>query len=591
MKSIVIVAVCLFASVVRADWKPAKSPLMTRWAKEVSPTNALPEYPRPQMVRKEWANLNGLWQFASGDEVKEAPIGKELSGQILVPFCMESALSGVGKHFDRAWYRRNVKVPDEWKEKHVLLHFGAVDYECTVWINGKNLGTHRGGYDAFSFDISPYLRPSGEQEIVVGVVDVTAETQARGKQTTQPRAIWYTPCSGIWQTVWMEPVPRVDNVTGLKFTPDVDASGVRVEIAWGVVPHVRRGEKETIQVLDGQEVVAEGRSGELLRIANVKLWSPDHPFLYDLRVKTSSDVVESYFGMRKIEVSRDGDVPRIKLNGKEVMMVGPLDQGFWPDGIYTAPTDEALKYDLEMTKKLGFNCLRKHVKIEPQRFYYWCDKLGLLVWQDMPSVLAKTGGEWQKQFENEMRAMVEQHRNSPAIVMWVPFNEGWGQNAYGKEGTQSVVEMIRQLDSTRLVNNASGWTDSGSGDVHDIHSYPGPAAPVVEKTRAIVLGEFGGLGLGVDGHTWEQKTWGYQNLASQQELTDRYERLLGRLWDLHDNKGLCAGIYTQTSDVESECNGLMTYDRQVLKVDEARVRAANLGNGPRVATPSKEKKN
>ena len=569
---IVICAARIAFAASGAEWKPAKSPLMTRWAKDVTPDHVLPEYPRPQMVRKDWLNLNGLWEFEGAGDEKEPPVGKTLSGTILVPFCMESALSGVGKHYDAAWYRRTFTIPSDWKGKRILLHFGAVDYATSAQVNGQVVGKHVGGYDAFTFDITDALKEggSGEQELLVRVADTTDPSQARGKQTTEPKGIWYTPCSGIWQTVWLEPVAK-EHVEDLKIVPEPDGMTVSVKGS------------ANVEVLDGEKIVASGQTGTKISVPNPKHWSPDGPFLYGLRITQGDDVVESYAGLRKIEVSPDEKgTPRIKLNGKEIMMVGPLDQGFWPDGIYTAPTDDALKYDLEMTKKLGFNCLRKHVKVEPQRFYYWCDKLGLLVWQDMPSALANKPGDWQQQFESELKQLVEQHRNSPSIVMWVPFNEGWGQEAYGKEGTQRIADMVKKLDPTRLVNNASGWTDAEAGDVHDMHSYPGPSAPAVEKERAIVLGEFGGLGLGIKGHMWEDKAWGYQNMASEKDLTDRYERLLGRLWELHDHSGLCAGIYTQTEDVESESNGFMTYDREVLKMDESRVRRANLGQGPRV---------
>jgi hypothetical protein len=557
-------------------WKPAKSPLMTRFAKDVDPKNPLPEYPRPQMVRDRWQSLNGLWQFAGGEDVTDAPVGKELSGQILVPFCMESALSGVGKHYDKSWYRRTFTIPKDWAGQRVLLHFGAVDYRSTVWVNGKEMGHHVGGYDAFSYDITDGLKPEGEQEVIVAVTDTTDETQARGKQIPDPHGIWYTPVSGIWQTVWIEPVAQ-DGITALKITPDVDGGGVRVEVTSGATAK--------IDVLDGEQSIASGKSGELIKIEGAKLWSPDSPHLYNLHITAGDDEVASYFGMRKIEVSPDeSGVPRIKLNGKEIMQVGPLDQGWWPDGLYTAPTDEALKYDLDVTKKLGFNMVRKHVKVEPQRWYYWADKTGFLVWQDMPNAMAKTPGDWQKQFEREMQALIKQHHNSPSIIMWVPLNEGWGQDgSYGKDGTVRLANWVKQLDPTRLVNNASGWTDSGAGDVHDIHNYPGPAAPPIEKQRAIVLGEFGGLGLPIEGHMWQiDKNWGYQNMSTRGDLTDKYVRLLGRLWQLHDASGLCAGVYTQTTDVESESNGFMTYDRAVLKMDEQRVRDANLGKSPRL---------
>lgn len=583
MKFCILLVVLGLCRMAFGEWKPAAragGALMTRFARDVDPKNVLPEYPRPQMVRKEWKNLNGLWDHKAGDE----------SGQILVPFCIESALSGVGKHFDKFAYRRTFEVAREWKDKRVLLNFGAVDYECIVKINGKEVGRHVGGYDAFSFDITDALKPDGTQEIEVAVTDTTAETQARGKQITEPKGIWYTPVSGIWQTVWLEPVDQ-SYIQSIVITPDVDHKKVRVGVNYAGV--ALSNAQFHVEVLDGEKVIARhGTAGDVAEIdlPHPVLWSPDSPHLYGLRIRYHDkvgnvrDEIESYFGMRKIEVSPDDKgVPRIKLNGKVVLQIGPLDQGWWPDGLYTAPTDEALKYDLDITKKLGFNMIRKHVKIEPQRWYYWADKLGFLVWQDMPNAMVKEGDAWKKQFEAEIKAMVDQHRNSPSIIMWVPLNEGWGQGPYGKEGTIKLTNWVKQLDPTRLVNNTSGWTDSGSGDVHDIHNYPGPAAPPIEKTRAIVLGEFGGLGLPIEKHLWQSdKNWGYQNMGSRDELTDRYVRLLGRLWQLMENEGLCAGVYTQTTDVEGEVNGLMTYDREVIKLDESRTRDANLGKGPRI---------
>ncbi len=593
------VVICLISAPLGAqDWKPAESPLMSKFAKDVDPKNPLPEYPRPQMVRERWQNLNGLWQFASAEEVKDAPVGKDLPGQILVPFCMESALSGVGKHHDKSWYRRTFEVPSDWRTngQRVLLHFGAVDYESIVWVNGKEMGKHVGGYDAFSYDITDALKDGVAQEVIVGMTDTTAESQPRGKQLTKPHGIWYTPVSGIWQTVWIEPVPEL-YVPDLRMKADVD-TGV-IEITGGA-PVGDRWPMGSVELLDGDRVVATGKfignGMTRVKVPSPKLWSPDQPFLYGLRFKAGEDAFESYFGMRKIEVSPDDKgVPRIKLNGKALMQVGPLDQGWWPDGLYTAPTDEALKYDLDMTKKLGFNMVRKHVKIEPQRWYHHADKLGLLVWQDMPNAHPYEAGEWQKQFETELKAMVDQHINSPAIIMWVPLNEGWGQDArkkpdgtygkppYDKDGTIALGDMVKGWDPTRLVNQASGWSDHGGGDVNDIHNYPGPAAPPIEKNRAIVLGEFGGLGLPIEGHLWQDKAnWGYQTMQSKEDLTDKYERLLGRLWQLSEDSGLCAGVYTQTTDVETEVNGFMTYDREVLKMDEQRMREANLGTGPRI---------
>jgi glycosyl hydrolase family 2 len=566
------------------EWKPGKAPLMTRWAKDVSPQNVLPEYPRPQMVRKEWMNLNGLWEFATIDQVKDPPIGKELPDRILVPFCVESALSGVMKHADRVWYRRTFEVPQDWSGKRVLLHFGAVDYESTIWVSGKQIGTHRGGYDAFTFDITDALKRDDPQELIVGVVDTTSDSQPRGKQSNKPEGIFYTPCTGIWQTVWLEPVPQA-HVDQFIIMPDVDHERVTISTI-GTLPSTNGPPRMPIAILDDGKEIARGEIWHPIRIPNPHLWSPEDPHLYTFHTVPPTgpfenyEPLEGYFGMRKIEVKNS----RILLNGKPLMQVGPLDQGFWPDGIYTAPTDEALKYDLETIKKLGFNMLRKHVKVEPQRFYYWCDKLGILVWQDMPSAFDLKSPDARTQFEHELQAMVEQHRNSPSIICWVPFNEGWGQNGYDKSETKRIADWVKKLDPSRLVDNASGWTDSGAGDMHDIHAYPGPAAPKPEENRAIVLGEFGGLGLGVDGHTWSSRAWGYREMEDRAELTDRYVRLLGRLWQLREETGLDAGIYTQITDVETECNGLLTYDREVLKVDAEKVRAANLGNGPRFIT-------
>jgi len=571
-----------------AEWKPGVAPLMTRWAKDVSPQNALPEYPRPQMVRQEWLNLNGLWQLdLTAGESDAAPVGKPLARTILVPYPVESALSGVMQPAERVWYRRTFQVPASWKGNRVLLHFGAVDWEATVFVNGKELGTHRGGYDAFSFDITDALTASAEQELIVKVFDPTDQgNQPRGKQVKNPKGIWYTPTTGIWQTVWLEPVPAT-RIGRLKLMPDVDASCLRL-----TVEGVGTTSGHTIEAVarDGSAVVAKaaGPVGQPLELKlpkeSLKLWSPEKPFLYDLTVTLQADAkpvdtVASYFGMRKIDMAADAQGRlRLRLNGEPVFQMGPLDQGFWPDGLYTAPTDEALRYDIEVTMQLGFNMTRKHVKIEPARWYYWCDKLGLLVWQDMPSSNNKTP-ESKQQFQHELTRLIEGFGNSPSIIMWVVFNEGWGQH-----DTERYVDYVKQLDPSRLVNNASGWTDMKVGDVIDMHRYPGPGAPELESHRASVLGEFGGLGLGIDGHTWTQKTWGYRGMASATELTQRYLDLLRRVWGLNESAGLCAAVYTQITDVETECNGLLTYDRALIKVDAARVAAANRGQLPRVTT-------
>lgn len=576
-----------------ADWKPAVGPLTTRWAKDVSPEKVHPEYPRPQMVREAWQSLNGLWQLSFGKEGEAPPVGKDLPERILVPFPVESALSGVMKRADRLWYRRNFTVPSGWAGQQVLLHFGAVDWETTVWVNGQKVGDHRGGYDPFTFDVTKALKPAGEQELIVGVYDPTsAGTQPRGKQVLKPGGIYYTPTTGIWQTVWLEPVPKA-SVESIRIVPDLDAGQVRVRVAGR---ETDASHKAWVTVSARGKRVAGGEcqlgTDLPLPMTNPETWSPESPFLYDLRVEIRSgdkllDGVNSYFGMRKIAVAKDEKgVNRLFLNNKPYFQVGPLDQGFWPDGLYTAPTEEALKYDIEITKRLGFNMARKHVKVEPARWYYWCDRLGLLVWQDMPSgdrSVAEGKGEITRtaesarQYELELRRMIDGLHHFPCIVMWVVFNEGWGQF-----DTPRITKWTKEYDPSRLVNCASGWNDMRCGDVHDIHVYPGPGAPPIEAGRAGVLGEFGGLGLGVDGHTWSQKTWGYRGTASSEDLTRKYERLLAGVWRLKQENGLAAAVYTQTTDVETEANGLLTYDRAVIKVNLERVAAVNHGDLSRV---------
>ena len=585
---VLIPAFLLFCcSMSDAQWKiPSGAPLLTRWSKEVSPKNVLPEYPRPQLVRDDWMNLNGLWEYSEAVAGDQPPVGKELKSRILVPFPIESALSGVMKSADRLWYRRVVSIPKQWRDRHIMLHFGAVDWESTVYVNGKLIGGHKGGYDPFSFDITEALNKDATQEIIVGVFDPTdAGDQPRGKQVMKPGSIWYTPTTGIWQTVWMEPVVA-SHISGVLLVPDVDSKKVRV-----TVHTAGAAENQSVRVLildDGKQAVEiEGKIGEelLIPMKSPKLWSPSHPFLYDAKITLmedgkETDAVISYFGMRKIEIGRDSHgANRILLNGEFVMQVGPLDQGFWPDGIYTAPTDRALKSDIEMTKKLGFNMARKHVKVEPDRWYYWADRLGLLVWQDMPSGNNKTD-ESKKQFEAELERLVQTHRNHPSIIMWVVFNEGWGQY-----DTERLTGWVKQLDPSRLVNNASGWTDKKAGDVLDIHNYPTPKSPQPDSMRAIVLGEFGGLGLAVDGHTWKKEHWGYQGMANAEQLTSRYERFMQQVYQFKENPGLSAAIYTQTTDVEVECNGLMTYDRAMVKPALERIAAANRGDFSKIPPP------
>jgi len=585
---LVLLAVLFLCSSLHAEWQAADGPLMTRWAKKVSPKNAHPEYPRPQMVRKDWLNLNGLWQYAIRPEDRQQP--DTFDGDILVPFPTESALSGVMKAVgekNRLWYRRQFEVPKKWAKQRMLLHFGAVDWDATVFVNGRKVGNHRGGYDPFTFEITEALNGTGPQEIVLSVWDPTNTSyQPRGKQVNQPRGIWYTAVTGIWQTVWLEPVPQA-HIESIKIVPDIDNSSVHLIAACS---DGTDGYTVEAQAKDGwfTKGKAEGRPGKQISVSlkKPKLWSPNSPFLYDLIVTLKDgngkkvDSVSSYFGMRKIEVRKDRDaVNRLFLNNKPLFQFGPLDQGWWPDGLYTAPTDAALRYDIEVLKKLGCNMLRKHVKVEPARLYYWCDKLGLMVWQDMPSgdkyIRSNQpdivrSEESAKQYELEWSRIIQAFYNHPCIVMWVPFNEGWGQF-----DTARITELTKTLDPTRLVDSASGWTDRGVGDVQDIHRYPGPAAPATEKKRAAVLGEFGGLGLPIKGHTWQdEKNWGYRSYKTREELTDAYLALIDNLRSLIGS-GLAAAVYTQTTDVEIEVNGLMTYDRAMIKASAKKVAAAN----------------
>lgn len=560
--------------------------LLTSWGKQVTPANAHREYPRPQLTRTAWINLNGMWEYAAAVAEEKPPEGRTLDGRILVPFPVESALSGVMKSAERLWYRRTFEIPKEWAGKRVMLNFGAVDWEASVFVNGTLLGVHKGGYDPFAYDITDQLKPGKAQELIVGVYDPTdAGDQPRGKQVRAPEGIMYTSTTGIWQTVWLEPVPAA-HITGLSIAPEAGRASVTVSVrATGAAS----GDIVRVSVSSAGKSVgtASGNPGDVLRIAvpEAHLWSPTDPFLYDLRAVIERagkpvDEVGSYFGMRTIGLGTDPrGVTRILLNGSFLMQVGPLDQGFWPDGLYTAPSDEAMKSDIASIKKLGFNMARKHVKVEPERWYYWADRLGLLVWQDMPSGNNKSA-EGKAQFEAELKQLIASRGNHPSIIMWVVFNEGWGQF-----DTERLTTMVRVADPTRLVNSASGWDDKGTGDVHDIHSYPKPKSPKAEPARAIVLGEFGGLGLAIPGHTWKKEHWGYQGMDTRADLTSKYESFMKTVYALKDDPGLSAAIYTQITDVEIECNGLMTYDRAVVKPDAERIAAVNQGDFSRVPPP------
>jgi hypothetical protein len=569
--------------------------LTTPWAKDVSPANALPEYPRPQLTRKDWQNLNGVWQYQAG-RASEPPPSGDLSEKILVPYPPESLLSGIQRHDDSMWYRRTFTVPDGWRIggrcgqpdscQRLLLHFGAVDYQATVWVNGVQVATHTGGYNGVDVDVTDAVTGNGPQTLLVKAVDPTTSgpsNQPVGKQRSNPSGIWYTPSSGIWQTVWMEPVATA-HIDRLDMTPDLTDNTLKLTVrASGVT-----GEQVEATAWDGDTKVGSvtGPVGAVLAlpVPNAKLWSPDKPFLYDLKVQLVDghrpvDRVGSYFGMRSVSVGDVNGQPHMMLNGQFVFNLGTLDQGFWPDGLYTAPTDSALKFDLQQQKALGFNTVRKHIKVEPERWYYWADKLGLIVWQDMPAMNPDRGTPLtaadKAEFESELHTMIDQHRSHPSITVWVPFNEGWGEYDPAR-----VAGEVKAWDPSRLVNADSGQNccaslpDPHAGDIYDNHNYPDPGHPVQTDRRAVVDGEFGGLGLKVPGHMWFGGGFAYEMENSSEQLTDRYVQFDKELQSCI-KCGLSGSIYTQPYDVEGEVNGLMTYDRRVLKVDAGKVRAAN----------------
>ncbi len=589
-----------------AEWSPVPGRIQTRWAKDVDPECTLPEYPRPQMVRDRWINLNGLWDYTI--EPLGSPTPDQYPGKILVPFSVESSLSGVGKALQpdqHLWYRRTFPIPEDWKSQRILLHFGAVDWETQVWCNGQLVGEHQGGYDPFSFELTTYLAYGSENELIVRVFDPTSQGgQERGKQTLQPGFVFYTAVSGIWQTVWLESLPNVF-INKIKITPHIDPGSLDVDVTLSeALPDV------TIQVelLEHDQVVAKvlsaGDTPLMVEVENPHLWTPDNPYLYDLKIdllinEQILDSVTSYCGFREISLQKDENgIPRIYLNGKQIFQYGPLDQGYWPDGLYTAPTDEALRYDIEFCKSLGMNMIRKHIKVEPARWYYHCDRLGMLVWQDMPCggkvphtlVLGmgfllnlkirddrryhwfgRENEQVRENYKIELKAMLDTLHNHPSIVVWVPFNESWGQfNA------KEIGDWVKTYDPSRLVDVASGWFDQGNGDIYSIHKYVGPSMPKVEENRAVALSEFGGIGLRIDGHLWqEEKLFAYRMVKTKEELTKWYLRLMDKLLRLKE-KGLVAAIYTEICDVEYEINGYLTYDREEMKMDSKAITAAHL---------------
>lgn len=576
-----------------AQWKPAGDKIKTSWGEQLDPKNVLPEYPRPIMERNDWKNLNGLWKYAITPKGTPAPAAYQ--GDILVPFAVESSLSGVGKMInekEELWYQRTFDVPSAWRGKQILLHFGAVDWKAEVWVNDVKVGEHTGGFTPFYFDITSVLN-KGNNDLVVKVWDPSDRgEQPRGKQIANPHGIWYTPVTGIWQTVWLEPV-ATQYITNLKTTPDIDNNSVKVEVA----ANTTSADKVEVKVFDGKNLVAKGAAlngvpVELAMPTNAKLWSPDSPFLYNMEVTLykdgkAIDQVKSYTAMRKYSIRKgQNGITRLQLNNKDYFQFGPLDQGWWPDGLYTAPTDEALVYDLKKTKDFGYNMVRKHVKVEPARWYTHCDQLGLIVWQDMPN-----GGpspQWQARnyfngtevirsaaseanYRKEWKEIIDCLYSYPSIAVWVPFNEAWGQFK-----TPEIVAWTKEYDPSRLVNPASGGNHYTCGDILDLHHYPGPNMFLYDPRRATVLGEYGGIGLVVEGNTWvnDKKNWGYVKFNTSDEVTNEYIKYGKHLLELIQ-KGFSAAVYTQTTDVEGEINGLMTYDRKVIKMNEAKVREIN----------------
>lgn len=574
-------------------WKPAGDKIMTEWGENIDPNNVLPEYPRPQLVRGEWINLNGLWDYAIKPANEEMP--EIFDGKILVPFAVESALSGVGKSVgedDALWYSREFKLPKEWKNSRIRLNFGAVDWKAEVYVDDKFVGEHKGGYAPFAFDITDSLSKKKTHKLVVKVTDGTDSAfQPRGKQVANPNGIWYTAVTGIWQTVWMEPVNEVV-VESYSAKADIEKSILNVR---AIARGAKVGDDCLIELIENGEVISSANGADvILNVENPKLWSPDSPHLYDLRITIYRngeilDQVMGYAAMREISVVVDKKgYKRMALNGEPLFQYGTLDQGWWPDGLYTAPTDEALKFDIEKTKEFGFNMIRKHVKVEPARWYWHCDRIGMLVWQDMPNIhdnsLGKWGrrhydegidtpvpNEWKDNYCREWKEIIQTNEVFPSIVMWVPFNEAWGQF-----NTEEIVQYTKFLDDSRLVNYASGGNFVRcSGDVLDLHNYPNPAMYLFDKDYVNVMGEYGGIGFPVEGHLWQtDKNWGYIQYKSADEVADTYEEYANELIGFV-KKGFSGAIYTQTTDVEGEVNGLMTYDRKVIKLDVDRIKAIN----------------
>ena len=604
---IALMALLAFAGSLSAQtWAPAGNHIRTAWAEEVAPDNVHKEYPRPQMVRPEWKSLNGLWEYSITP--KNVAVPEKFDGNILVPFAVESSLSGVGRTLtpeDALWYKTTFKVPSAWKGKRLLLNFEAVDWQADVFVNDIQVGRHTGGYTHFAFDITPYLK-SGGNTLVVRVEDATNnDFQPRGKQVREPKGIWYTAVSGIWQSVWIEPVSKA-HVTDYYAVSDIKAGTMNVSVT---TDGLREGDVVRVKLLEGGvgystengvsgKVIAQGKTvpdGTVtLPVNDTKLWSPDSPYLYGLEIAVLRggkviDSVHGYTAMREVSLyTKNKNTKLLGLNGRPLFQFGPLDQGWWPDGLYTAPTDEALRYDIQKTKDFGFNMIRKHIKVEPSRWFYHCDQIGMLVWQDMPCFGSNNLNKWgihnynegtdfpatpqaKANYYKEWSEIIAQVKKFPCVVMWVPFNEAWSQF-----DTKAVVDFTRGLDPTRLINMSSGgnW-EPDCGDIMDNHHYPYPAMYLWETKMANVVGEFGGIGLPLEGHLWQpDRNWGYVQYKNGDEVLNEYERFAEHLI-LLVKQGVCGAVYTQTTDVEGEVNGLMTYDREVIKVDEKKLNEIN----------------
>ena len=602
----VVAATLAFVSAASAQqWAPAGDRIKTKWAEEVSPANAHPEYPRPQMVRSEWKSLNGLWEYSITPKNASKP--EKADGSILVPFAVESSLSGVGRTLtsdDALWYRTTFSVPSSWKGKRLMLNFEAVDWQADVFVNDIQVGRHTGGYTHFGFDVTPYLK-SGSNTLEVRVLDATDnDFQPRGKQVREPRGVWYTAVSGIWQSVWIEPVAKT-HITDYYAVSDIKAGSVDVTVT---AEGTQEGDVVKVSLLEGEvgystdepssKVLAQGKTVPggvvTLPVAKPELWSPDSPYLYGLEIAVLRggkvvDKIEGYTAMREVSLFQKNKNTRlIALNGEPLFNFGPLDQGWWPDGLYTAPTDEALKYDIQKTKDFGFNMIRKHIKVEPSRWFYHCDRIGMMVWQDMPCFGVHKDNKWgihnynegtdfpatpqaKANYYKEWGEIIAQVKKFPCIVMWIPFNEAWSQF-----DTKAVVEFTRAQDPTRLINMSSGgnW-EPDCGDVLDNHHYPYPAMYLWETKMANVLGEYGGIGLPLEGHLWQtDRNWGYVQYKSGDDVLKEYCKFADQLIGLV-KQGVCGAVYTQTTDVEGEVNGLMTYDREVVKMDEAKLKETN----------------